>query len=240
MVCGAGKNIWTPPRNSGRIPSTRFSVSIENEQADKRRYSQTCLAKPNSQARTGARKFSPVQLTINRIGNLTQLICTLLYVMTTHTCIRILYCRVYPQLPPVIGAPWGLNKNLNAFVAGTLRGYFPSGIFSPRPLWFGGCATHATSCSVPGYSYFRMCFEKSEHKLLVQCSNPREFFFIRVFKGVLSSEFVTRNKKKRTITSKKHAYRPETSYVLYYSLKIRIRMAGQFLNINMKLLEFTP
>ena len=26
--------------------------------------------------------------------------------------------------------------------------------------------------------------------LVVQCSNPREFFFIRVFKGVLSSEFV--------------------------------------------------
>ena len=52
-----------------------------------------------------------------------------------------------------------------------------SGIFSPRPLWFGGCATHATPCSVPGYSYFRMCLEKSEHKLLVQCSNPREFFF---------------------------------------------------------------
>ena len=164
MVCGAGKNIWTPPRNSGRIPSTRFSVSIENEQADKRRYRQTCLAKPNSQARTGARKFSPVQLTINRIGNLTQLICPLLYVMTTHTCIRILYCRVYPQLPPVIGAPWGCCGHA-------------SGIFSPRPLWFGVCATHATPCSVPGYSYFRMCLEKSEHKLLVQCSNPREFFF---------------------------------------------------------------
>ena len=59
---------------------------VENEQADKRRYSQTCLAKPNSQARTGAKKFFPVQLTINRIGNLTELICTLLYVMTTHTC----------------------------------------------------------------------------------------------------------------------------------------------------------
>ena len=52
-----------------------------------------------------------------------------------------------------------------------------SGIFSPRPLWFGGCATHATPCSVPGYSYFRMCLEKSEHKLFVQCSNLREFFF---------------------------------------------------------------
>ena len=86
MVCGAGK-IWPPPRNSGGIPcvSTRFSVSIENEQADTRRDSQTCLAKPNYQARTGAREFFPVQLTMNRIGNLTQLICTLLYVMTAHT-----------------------------------------------------------------------------------------------------------------------------------------------------------
>ena len=172
MVCGAGKNIWTPPRNSGRIPSTRFSVSIENEQVDKRRYSQTCLAKPNSQARTGARKFSPVQLTINRIGNLTQLICTLLYVMTTHTCICILYCRVYPQLPPVIGGTLGFKEKSECICCG-----HASGIFSPRPLWFGGCATHATPCSVPGYSYFRMCLEKSEHKLLVQCSNPREFFF---------------------------------------------------------------
>ena len=75
MVCVAGKNIWTPPRNSGGIRrvSTRFSViSIENEQADKRRDSQTCLAKLNSQARTGARNFFPDQLTINRIDNLTQ------------------------------------------------------------------------------------------------------------------------------------------------------------------------
>ena len=177
MVCGAGKNIWTPPRNSGRIPSTRFSVIYrENEEADKRRYSQTCLAKPNSQARTRARKFSPVQLTINRIGNLTQLICTLLYVMTTHTCIRILYCRVYPQLPPVIGAPWGLKKNLNAFVAGTLRGYF-------LPVRYGSVGVQLTR--------------------------------LRAFRLSLS----TRNKKKRMITSKKHAYRPETSYVLYYSLK---------------------
>ena len=183
MVCGAGKNIWTPPRNSGRIPTTRFSVSIENEQADKRRYSQTCLAKPNSQARTGARKFSPVQLTINRIGNLTQLICTLLYIMTTHTCIRIL-SRV-PSTPACYRSTLGFKEKFECICCG-----HASGIFSPRPVWFGGCETHATPCSVPGYSYFRMCLEKSEHKSLVQCSNPREFFFIRVFKGVLSSEFV--------------------------------------------------
>ena len=108
-------DIWN--EKIGTFKTTRFSVSIENEQADKRRDSQTCLAKPNSQARTGARKIFPVQLTMNRIGNLTQLICTLLYVMTTHTCIRI-YCSVYPQFPPVIGAPWGCCGHVSTI-------YFP-------------------------------------------------------------------------------------------------------------------
>ena len=45
-----------------RVSKTRFSVSIENEQADTRREGQTCLAKPNFQARTGTRNFFPVQL----------------------------------------------------------------------------------------------------------------------------------------------------------------------------------
>ena len=186
MVCGAGKNIWTPPRNSGRIPSTRFSVTYrENEQADKRRYSQTCLAKPNSQARTGARKFSPVQLTINRIGNLTQLICTLLYVMTTHTCIRILYCRVYPQLPPVIGAPWGLKKNLNAFVAGTLRGYF-------LPVRYGSVGVQLTRLRAlyQGTLTSGCVWKNLNTSYLYNAAILASFFFIRVFKGVLSSEFV--------------------------------------------------
>ena len=89
-----------------------------------------------------------------------------------HTCIQI-YCRVYPQLPPVIGAPWSCCGHA-------------SDISFPRLLWFDRCATHVTPCSVPGYSYFRMCSEKSErnsYKLLVKCSNPREL-------EVLSSEFV--------------------------------------------------
>ena len=158
----------------------------------------------------GARKFSPVQLTINRIGNLTQLICALLYVMTTHTCIRILYCRVYPQLPPVIGAPWGCCGHA-------------SGIYSPRPLWFGGCATHATPCSVPGYSYFRMCLEKSERNCLTSylynAAILASFFLFACLMACFRLSLSTRNKKKRTITSKKHAYRPETSYCVYYSLK---------------------
>ena len=70
MVYG-GKYIWTPLRTLGGIPrvSTRFSVSIENEQADTGRDGQTCPAKPNSQAQTGTKKFSLVQLTMNRIVN---------------------------------------------------------------------------------------------------------------------------------------------------------------------------
>ena len=192
MVCGAGKNTWTPPRNSGRIPSTRFSVSIENEQADKRRYSQTCLAKPNSQARTGARKFSPVQLTINRIGNLTQLICTLLYVMTTHTCIRILYCRVYPQLPPVIGAPWGLKKNLNAFVAGTLRGYF-------LPVRYGSVGVQLTRLRAlyQGTLTSGCVWKNLNTSYLYNAAILASFFLFACLKACFRLSLSTRNKNER-------------------------------------------
>ena len=44
----------------GRIPcvSTRFSLSVENEQADAGRDGRTRLARPNSQARTGTAEYS--------------------------------------------------------------------------------------------------------------------------------------------------------------------------------------
>ena len=131
--------------------------------------------------------------------------------MTTHnTCLRILYCSVYPQLPPVIGAPWGCCGHA-------------SGIYSPRPLWFGGCITHATPCSVPGYSYFRMCLEKSERNCLTSylydAAILASFFLFACLKACFRLSLSTRNKKKRTVTSKKYAYRPETSYCVYYSLK---------------------
>ena len=71
-------------RKSGGIPwvSTRFSLSMENEQADAGRDGGTP---------SGETKFSgaygdggifiiPVQLTTSRIGSLTRLIHTLLYV----------------------------------------------------------------------------------------------------------------------------------------------------------------
>ena len=61
--------------------------------------------------------------------------------------------QLYPQLPPVIGAPRVCCGHA-------------SGTSFPLLLWFGGCATHVTPCSVPGYSYFTLCSEKSEHNCL--------------------------------------------------------------------------
>ena len=57
--------------------ATRFSVSIDNVQADTRWDGQTCLAKPNSQARTETGKFFPVQLADHEQDwQLSWLICT--------------------------------------------------------------------------------------------------------------------------------------------------------------------
>ena len=52
-------NKWTSPRKLGEIPrvSTRFSLNVENEQTDAGRDDQTCLARPNSQARTGTGRY---------------------------------------------------------------------------------------------------------------------------------------------------------------------------------------
>ena len=40
------------------LEPTRFSPSVENEQTGARRDGQTCLARPNFQARTGTKKYS--------------------------------------------------------------------------------------------------------------------------------------------------------------------------------------
>ena len=55
-----GLNEWTLSRKSGGIPSvsTRFSLSMDNEQADVGRDSWTRLARPTSQARMGTGKCS--------------------------------------------------------------------------------------------------------------------------------------------------------------------------------------
>ena len=84
MAVGGIINKWTPPRKARGIPGvrTRFSLMrhVENEQADAGRDGQTCLARPNSQARTGAEKhIFHVQLTMSRVGNLTRLTDSLVY-----------------------------------------------------------------------------------------------------------------------------------------------------------------
>ena len=181
MVCGAGKNIWTPHPNSVGIPcaSTRFSVSIENEQVDTRRDSQTCLAKPSSQARTGARNFFPVQLTMNRIGNLTQSICTLLYVMTTHAYyVYIVECTLNSRL---------LSGHLGV-VAGTLRVF----IF---PVRYGSVGVQLTRLrALCQGTLTSECVWKNLNATVLQvtCTMQQSSrgFFIRVLKGVLLSEFV--------------------------------------------------
>ena len=52
---------------------------------------------------------------------------------------------------------------------------------------------------MPGYSYFKMCLEKSERNCLTcylyNAAILASLFFIRVFKGVLSSELVDQEQK---------------------------------------------
>ena len=116
-----------------------------------------------------------------------------------HTCIH-MYCSVYPQLSPVIGAPWGCCGHV-------------SGIYFSPPPWLGECATHANPCSVPGFSYFRMRLEKSQRNCLTNylynAAILASFFLFACLKGCFRLSWSTRNKKMRTVTSKKHASRRE-------------------------------
>ena len=77
---------------------------MENERADGRD-GRTCLAKSNSQARTGTgNNIFPAHRTTSRIGNLTRLIHTLLYQMTNifHEDLLILaWCRCETGGEPV-------------------------------------------------------------------------------------------------------------------------------------------
>ena len=150
---------------------------------------------------------------MNRIGNLTRLICTLLQ-CDDHTCIYIyqVYCSVYPQLPPVIGAPRGCCGHA-------------SGICFPRLLWFGGCATHVTPCSVPGYSYFKICTEKSEHNCPTSywynTAILASFILFACLKGCFRLSRSARNKKNANVNQQKtrlEASKPPTYFTTALSL----------------------
>ena len=93
-------NKRTPSRKAKGIPrvGTRVSQCVANEQVDAGRDGQTCLVRPNSQARmrTGKFPFSPFRSADHeyRIDNLTRLTHTLLLVMTIDlgsTYIREIY-----------------------------------------------------------------------------------------------------------------------------------------------------
>ena len=68
-----------------------------------------------------------------------------------------------------------LNSRLLSRTSGLLRARFGD-LFSPSAM-VRGCATHATQCSVPGYSYFAMCSEKSKHNCLISYWDSRVVFF---------------------------------------------------------------
>ena len=191
--------------------STRFSVSIENEQANTRRDSQTCLAKPNSQARTGARKIFPVQLTMNRIGNLTRLVCTLLCVMTTHVYVYTVACTFNSRL---------LSGHLR-IVAGTLRGFL-------FPARYGSLGVQLTRLhALCQCTLTSECIWKNMNATVLQVTctmqkSSRAFFLFACLKGCFRLSLSTRNKK-RTVTSKKHASSPSNLLLCLLQPKIHLR-----------------
>ena len=73
--------------------STRFSLSVEDEETDAGWDCRTCLARPNSQGANGNMKkiIFPFQLTTSRVGK--RLVYTLLYVVI-HKYMHI-YIRKY-------------------------------------------------------------------------------------------------------------------------------------------------
>ena len=74
-----------------------------------------------------------------------------------------------------------------------------------------------------------MCLEKSERNCLTSYLYNEailaSFFLFTCLKGCFRLSLSTRNKKKRTVTSKKHALRPANLYRVYYSLKETPKMS---------------
>ena len=114
---------------------------------------------------------------------------------------------------------------LNSRLIGALRvccGH-ASGISFPRLLCFGGCATHVTPCSMPGYSYFTMCSEKYEHNCLTSywynAAILASFFLFACLRRCFSLNLSNRNKNKKGNQQKTRleASKPSTDCV-YHSL----------------------
>ena len=134
---------------------------------------------------------------MNRIGNLTQLICTLLYVMTTYAYVYTVACTLNSR---------PLSGHLGV-VAGTLRGY----IF---PVSYGLVGVQLTRLrALCQGTLTSECVWKNLNATVLQITCTRQqssrvFFLFACLKGCFRLSLSTRNKKQRTVTSKKHASRP--------------------------------
>ena len=104
-------------------------------------------------------------------------------------------------------------------VAGTLRGY----IFPVRYSSVGVQLTRLRALCQGTLT--SECVGKNMNATVLQVTctmqqSSRVFFLFACLKACFRLTLSTRNKKKRTVTRKKHAYRPETSYCVYYSLNM--------------------
>ena len=136
---------------------------------------------------------------MDRIGNLTRSICPLLpvYVMTTHAYVYTVACTLNSRL---------LSGHLGV-VAGTLRGFC-------FPVFYGSVGVQLTRLRALCQGILTSeCVWKNLNATVLQvtCTMQQSWRFCFLFaclKGCLRLSLSTRNKQKRTVTSKKHASRP--------------------------------
>ena len=134
---------------------------------------------------------------MDRIGNLTRLTCTLLYVMTTHAYVYTVACTLNSRL---------LSGHLGV-VAGTLRRF-------RFPICYGSVGVQLTRLRVLRQGILTSeCVWKNLNAIVLQVTctmkqSSRVFFLFACLKGCFRLSLSIRNKKKRTVTSKKHASGP--------------------------------
>ena len=134
---------------------------------------------------------------MDRIGNLTRLIRTLLYVMTTHAYVYAVARTLNSRL---------LSGHLRV-VAGTLRGF-------RFPVFYGSEGVQLTRLRALCQGILTSeCVWKNLNATVLQVTctmqqSSRFFFLFACLKGCFRLSLSTRSKKKRTVTSKKHASRP--------------------------------
>ena len=134
---------------------------------------------------------------MDRISNLTRLTCTLLYVMTTHAYVYTVACTLNSRL---------LSGHLGV-VAGTLRGFC-------FLICYGSVGVQLTRLRALCQGILTSeCVWKNLNAIVLQVTrtmqqSSRVFFLFACLKGCFRLSLSIRNKKKRTVTSKKHASRP--------------------------------